>query len=66
MSNEQILADSRSKMEKGVEFFNESLKGLRTGRVSPAMVENIRVDAYGSPTPLNQIASISAAVASKA
>lgn len=59
MSSEQILAESRDKMEKGVEFFNENLKGLRTGRVSPALVENIRVDAYGSPTPLNQIASIS-------
>ncbi len=59
MTSEQILADSRDKMQKGLEFFEESLKGLRTGRVTPALVENIRVDAYGSPMPLNQLASIS-------
>ncbi|MDG2148086.1 MAG: ribosome recycling factor [Planctomycetota bacterium] len=59
MNSDQILSESRDKMEKGVEFFRESLNGLRTGRVSPALVENIRVDAYGSPMPLNQLASIS-------
>ena len=59
MTSDQILADSKDKMQKGLEFFEESLKGLRTGRVTPGLVENIRVDAYGSPMPLNQLASIS-------
>jgi len=59
MSTQTILAESREKMKKGLEFFKDSLKGLRTGRVTPAFVENVRVDAYGSPMPLNQIASIS-------
>ena len=59
MSSEAILAESRDKMDKGLEFFKENLKGLRTGRVSPALVDNVRIDAYGSPTPLNQIASVS-------
>ena len=59
MSTQKILADSRDKMKKGLEFFKDGLKGLRTGRVSPALVEHVRVDAYGSPLPLNQVASIS-------
>jgi ribosome recycling factor len=59
MSSEKILAETKDKMDKGLEFFRESLQGLRTGRVTPALVDSIRVDAYGSPTPLNQLASVS-------
>jgi len=59
MVSAEILAQTREKMDKGVEFLMEQLKGLRTGRPSPALVENIRVDAYGSPMPLKQLASIS-------
>lgn len=59
MTTEEILAESKDKMQKGLEYFEETLKGLRSGRVTPALVDNIRVDAYGSPTPLNQIASVS-------
>jgi len=59
MSAESILSDTRSKMHKGVEFLSESLRGLRAGRVTPALVEGVKVDAYGSPMPLNQLASIS-------
>ena len=54
-----ILGETREKMQKGVDFFHDGLRGLRTGRPTPALVENIRVDAYGSPMPLNQVASIS-------
>jgi ribosome recycling factor len=59
MAETPLIKDTRLKMKKGVEFFNEGLRGLRTGRTSPALVENIRVDAYGSPMPLNQLATIS-------
>jgi len=59
MSAESILADSKDKMQKGVDFFCENLKGLRAGRVTPALVDSVRVDAYGSPMPLNQLATIS-------
>lgn len=59
MTGDTILADSRDKMRKGVEFFGENLKGLRAGRVTPALVDNVRVDAYGSPMPLNQLATVS-------
>jgi ribosome recycling factor len=45
-------------MEKAVEVFGSSLRGIRTGTASVGLVENIRVDYYGSPTPLRQIAQI--------
>ncbi|GJM22599.1 MAG: ribosome-recycling factor [Planctomycetota bacterium] len=59
MTGEAIQADARDKMRKGVEYFGENLKGLRAGRVTPALVDNVRVEAYGSPTPLNQLATVS-------
>ena len=59
MTDLPIVRETRDKMKKGVDFFAESLKGLRTGRPSPALLDHVRVDAYGSPTPLNQVASVS-------
>jgi ribosome recycling factor len=59
MTADAILKDTREKMHKGVEFLGEGLKGLRAGRVTPALVDNVRVEAYGSPMPLNQVATIS-------
>ncbi len=59
MSESQLVKDTRDKMRKGVDFFVDNLRGLRSGRPTPALVENIRVDAYGSPMPLNQLATIS-------
>jgi len=59
MSDLPVVRDARDKMKKAVDFFGENLKGLRTGRPSPALVENIKVDAYGSPMPMNQLATIS-------
>jgi len=59
MSDLPVVRDARDKMKKAVEFFGENLKGLRTGRPSPALVENIKVDAYGNPMPMNQLATIS-------
>jgi ribosome recycling factor len=58
MTDSELIKDTREKMKKGVDFFHDGLRGLRTGRPTPALVENIRVDAYGSPMPLNQLASI--------
>ncbi|MFH0888923.1 MAG: ribosome recycling factor [Planctomycetota bacterium] len=46
-------------MQKALEVMVNEFKGIRTGRASPALVENIRVEYYGSPTPLKQIANIS-------
>ena len=53
------INDFKQKVAKGVEYFEESLKTIRTGRANPSLVENIMVDAYGSKMPLIQVASIS-------
>jgi ribosome recycling factor len=59
MTYQVIIKDSRGRMEKAIEHAKEMLKGIRTSRASSALVDNIRVDYYGSPTPLSQMASIS-------
>ena len=56
MNSDQILKDTKDRMEKALNVFIEELKGLRTGRATPALVDNIKVDYYGSPTPLKQVA----------
>ena len=54
-----VLADARSRMGKSVEALKRELSTIRTGRASPALLENLTVDYYGVPTPLIQLASIS-------
>ncbi|MCA8972529.1 MAG: ribosome recycling factor [Planctomycetes bacterium] len=56
----QILKDVEDRMVKAVAHLKDELRGIRTGRAVPALVDNVRVDYYGSPTPLNQLAQISA------
>jgi ribosome recycling factor len=46
-------------MEKAAEHFRDELRGLRTGRATPALVDSIRVECYGSQSPLKQLAQIS-------
>ena len=50
--------EAQEKMNKTIESFRSTLATLRTGRASPAMLNHVEVDYYGSPTPLNQISSI--------
>src|SRR6266850_67145 len=59
MTSEEILFDGEERMEKAVSVFKDELRGLRTGRATPALVDSIRVEYYGSPTPLKQLAQIS-------
>lgn len=59
MNAAQTLKDAEGRMEKALDVFRNQLKGLRTGRASPAMLEGIRVDYYGSPTLVGQIANVS-------
>ena len=59
MNAAQILKDAEGRMEKALEKLRNDLKGQRTGRASPGMLDGIRVDYYGSPTPVNQIANVS-------
>ncbi len=56
---EDILRESQSKMSKSIEVLEHDLGAIRTGRASPSLVEHLSVDYYGTPTPLNQLASIS-------
>jgi len=56
---EDYLKDAESRMKKTVSKFKEELKTLRTGRASVSLVENIKVDYYGTEMPLKQLATIS-------
>jgi ribosome recycling factor len=56
----EVLCNTDAKMSKAVQTLQRGLSTIRTGRASPSLVEHIRVDYYGVPTPLNQIAAISA------
>jgi ribosome recycling factor len=55
---DETLFEAEEKMEKAVSVTREDLNTVRTGRANPAMFSRIVVDYYGSPTPLNQLASI--------
>lgn len=56
---DDLIKDLDERMAKTVVVLREDLMSVRTGRATPALVEKIVVDYYGTPTPLNQIASIS-------
>jgi ribosome recycling factor len=58
MTSDEILLDTEERMEKAVKVFSDELRGLRTGRATPALVDSLRVEYYGSPTPLKQMATI--------
>jgi len=58
MPVESIAAESKEKMEKAVAVMQDEFKGFRTGRASTALVDNIKVEYYGTPTPLKQLASL--------
>jgi ribosome recycling factor len=53
-----VLRESEDKMKKSVEIVQQHFGGIRTGRATTGMVENIRIDYYGTSTPLKQMASI--------
>jgi ribosome recycling factor len=57
---EEVLSDLKQEMEKTVSGFTNELKRIRTGRASTAILDGIRVEYYGNPTPLNQLATVSA------
>ena len=55
-----LLAETKQRMEKAIDALQVDLRSIRTGRASPALVERLKVEYYGVPTPLNQLATISA------
>jgi ribosome recycling factor len=59
MSSEEIQIEAEDRMEKSVVLLGEQLRGVRTGRANVGLVDSIRVDYYGSPTPLKQMAALS-------
>lgn len=56
MPTKEIISENKAKMKKAVEILQDELKAVRTGRASTALVENMKVDYYGSPTLLKQMA----------
>jgi len=55
---DDVLADGKDRMGKAVEALRKELATIRTGRAHPGLIEHLRVDYYGAPTPLNQLATI--------
>jgi ribosome recycling factor len=60
MPTQKIVTEHKTLMDKAYEFLHNEFKSVRTGRASTGLVENIRVDYYGNPTPLRQLATLSA------
>ena len=58
MPVDDILLETEELMEKAVEHLHHELRGVRTGRASPALIEFVKVDYYGAPTDLKSIAAI--------
>jgi len=56
---EDLLKETEDRMNKAVDALRDNLVTIRTGRASPALVERLPVEYYGTPTPLNQLATIS-------
>ncbi len=58
MSVDVVLMDTEERMDKALAVLSHNLAGIRTGRANPGLVDSIRVEVYGSQTPLKQLASI--------
>jgi ribosome recycling factor len=60
MPADDILLDCEERMEKAIANLKNQLVGIRTGRANPGLVDSLRVEVYGSPTPIKQLASVGA------
>jgi ribosome recycling factor len=58
MGTKELIADAKQRMHASVETVRRELATMRTGRASLAMLDGIRVDYYGTPTPLNQVGNL--------
>jgi ribosome recycling factor len=58
MAVKDEIANARKRMEKAIEDFRKELATIRTGRASISILDNIQVDYYGVPTPINQVAQL--------
>src|SRR5947207_4945895 len=59
MAVKDLIADAKQRMHTSVEQVRKELAAMRTGRASLTMLDGIRVDYYGTPTPLNQVGNLS-------
>ncbi len=59
MSAKTLIADAKQRMHTSVETVRRELASMRTGRASLSMLDGVRVDYYGTPTPLNQVGNLS-------
>ena len=59
MNKSEIIKDAESRMKKSVEAIREEMAKIRTGRASTALLDHLKIDYYGNPTPLNQVATVS-------
>jgi ribosome recycling factor len=57
MGSDEILMDAEERMEKAINKLKGDLTGIRTGRANPGLVDSLRVEVYGSQTPIKQIAA---------
>ncbi len=55
----EIIRECKTRMDKSLEYFQQELRGIRTGRATTALVDHVKVDYYGSPTELRELAAIS-------
>ena len=60
MSEKDVIKETRPRMEASVEDFRRKLATVRTGRAAVSLLDGVTVDYYGTPTPLNQMASVHA------
>ena len=60
MSADDILLDAEDRMDKAIAVLKQNLSGIRTGRANPGLVDSLRVEVYGSQTPIKQLASVGA------
>ncbi len=56
---DDLFSDAERRMQKAVDALKQDLSAIRTGRASSSLVDRLQVDYYGTPTPVNQVASIS-------
>ena len=63
---DDFIGDATQRMDKSVEATHEHFNSVRTGRASPALLDRIQIDYYGTPTPLKNLATISVARAAPA
>jgi ribosome recycling factor len=60
MSADDILLDTEDRMDKAIQHLKQQLSGIRTGRANPGLVDSLKVEVYGSLTPMKQLASVGA------